>query len=275
MPTIAEMRLNPLWRILCYGKFKSGKTAGAATFPRPRIIMLDPGGEETLLGQGVNAELEAKFGYSKNVVDIFIPKSDPRSNRGVPTAHVAYDACCIYFDEAMKKPESFDTWILDSGTSLVEVATSKAAILLGGGNDFTAKPISRTFEAAKKTGLFLPKLQDFGAERSLTEQFIDMLLDSNKNVIVLAHEKELYEGEGDASRMVGIGPTFTGQSVERIPLKFSEVYNLRNRKEGPNYKRYIQTQPDGIRACGSRKGVPNETEWNYSAITAALKTSTK
>jgi hypothetical protein len=121
----------------------------------------------------------------------------------------------------------------------------------------------------------LPRLQDFGAERSLTEQFVDMLLDSGKNVILLAHEKEEWEGEGDNQRLVGVVPMFTGQSVEKIPLKFSEVYNLRIQKEGTGFKRYLQTQPDGLRACGSRWGLPDGTAWTYEAISTALKLNPK
>lgn len=270
MTTLTELssRLGDKWRILVFGRFKTGKTVGAATFPRPRIIELDPQGEESL----VNPQLEAKYGFSKNVVDVFIPKEDKRNARGVPMEFVSFDQCCNYFDESMKKPDTFDTWVLDSATSLIKAATAKAAILLAGGNAFTKKPISYTWQSAKDTGLFLPKLQDFGAERSMTEQFVDMLLDSDKNVIVICHEKEVWEGEGADAHMTEVVPLLTGQSVDRIPVQFSEIYNLRSKKEGAGIKRYLQTQPDGLRACGSRRGIPNETEWTYSAITAALKT---
>lgn len=267
MTTLAELKLNDKWRVLCYGQFKTGKTAGAATFPRPRIISLDPDGADTLL----NPELEKKFGYSKSVVDVFIPRPDKRTSRGIATEFNVYDSSCLYFDEAMKKPDSFDTWVLDSATSLGEAARTKGVILLGG-TSLSPKPMSNTQKNAISTGMLLPRLQDFGAERSLLEQFIDMLLDTDKHVVVLAHEKELYEGEGEASKMVGIGPLFTGQSVEKVPIKFSEVYNLRTRKEGSNFVRYLQTSPDGIRACGSRRGIPDGTLWNYEALTTALKT---
>jgi hypothetical protein len=47
--TLAELRKTEQLRILCYGRFKTGKTVGAATFPRTRFIMFDPGGAESLL----------------------------------------------------------------------------------------------------------------------------------------------------------------------------------------------------------------------------------
>lgn len=266
MPTIAELRANEWSRILNYGQFKTGKTAGAATWPRCRILSLDPDGHQTL----INPEMEKLFGYSKNVVDVFIPKRTARNNRGIPTEYIAYDDTCRYFDESMTKPDSFDTWILDSGTTLGDLARTKGVILLGG-TLLGPKPMSFTQANAIKTGMLLPRLQDFGAERSLLEQFIDMLLDTSKHVIVLAHEKEIWEGEGEDIKRVGIGPMFTGQSAEKIPLKFSEVYNLRVQKEGDGFKRYLQTQPDGIRACGSRIGVPNGTLWNYTDWTAARR----
>lgn len=272
MASLAELRISEQLRILCYGRFKTGKTAGAATFPRTRFIEVDPNGADTL----INPQLEAKYGFSKNVVDVFIPPPDKRSARGVTVEHLAFDACCRYFDDSMaaEKRDSFDTWVLDSGTSLSEVARNKGIILLGG-KDFGPKPMSLTQSNAMKTGLQLPRLQDFGAERSLVEQFVDMLLDSGKHVILIAHEKEEWEGEGENQRLVGIVPMFTGQSVEKIPLKFSEVYNLRLEKDGPNWKRTLQTQPDGLRACGSRRGLPNGTEWTFEAIATALKLNPK
>lgn len=263
MATLAELKQNHLWRILCYGKFKTGKTAGAATWPRPRILSLDPDGSDTLL----NPELEGKYGYSKNVVDVFIPNKVVRDNRGIPKEYSAYDKTCVYFDESMKKPDSFDTWILDSATMLGQFARTKGIILLGG--DHFGKQMSKTQDNAIKTGMLLPRLQDFGAERSLLEQFIDMLLDTDKHVIVLAHEKELWEGEDDKAQLVGIGPLFTGQSVEIVSLKFSEVYRLKTEPEGNGFKRILQTQPYGKSSCGSRLGVPDGTEWTYSAVSAA------
>lgn len=268
MASLAELKSNPYWRILCYGQFKSGKTAGAGTFPRCRILSLDPDGHETL----INKELEEKYKYSANVVDVFIPTRINRNSRGIATNFNAYDQTCTYFDEAMKKPDTFDSWVLDSGTSLGAMAATKGIILLG-----TPEygKMSKTQETALNKGMLLPKIQDFGAERSLLEQFIDMLLDTPKNVILLAHEKEMWEGEGNNARMIGIAPMFTGQSAEKVPMKFSEVYNLRAQKEGPNLKRYLQTTPDGVRACGSRIGVPNGTAWDYSALEAFRRTVVK
>ncbi len=268
MATIAELKANPKKRLaaLIFGKFKTGKTAGASTFPRPRFIELDHDGEQVF----INDEMEKKFQFSKNIVDVFVPKEDKRNQRGVAVVANVFDEACKYFDEAMKKADSFDTWVLDSGTSLSLAARNKGIILLGG-TSLGPKPMSNTQKQAEATGLQLARLQDFGAERSLTEQFIDMLLDTDKHVIVLAHEKEIWEGEGSDSRLTGIGPMFTGQSAEIIPTKFSEVYNLKMERTGPNWKRILQTEPDGIRQCGSRLGLPNGTVFEWPIIKAALK----
>jgi hypothetical protein len=51
---------------------------------------------------------------------------------------------------------------------------------------------------------------------------------------------------------------------------FDEVYFLRTRPQGASFVREIQTQPDGLRSCGSRYGVPNGIEWEYDAIKTAL-----
>ena len=86
---------------------------------------------------------------------------------------------------------------------------------------------------------------------------------------MIAHERENYSESGNLERVV---PLFTGQSTERIPLKFDEVYNLRAQKEGVNLSRKLQTVDDGIRLAGTRGlGMPDKTAWNFAAIVAALK----
>ena len=65
-------------------------------------------------------------------------------------------------------------------------------------------------------------------------------------------------------------PLLTGRSVQAIPLMFDEVYNSRTRPKGLATEYYLQTTPDGLRACGSRLGIPNEIPNNWDSIKAAL-----
>ena len=266
MPGLADYRKSSKIKALIFGGYKTGKTAGAGTFPRTNFIDCDKG-----IATLTNPELEKKYGYMQKVVSYGQFIETEKTARGVPTRHLAFDAACKYFDEWNQKDKRdlYDTWVIDSGTTLGEFARNKAIILLGG-TEFSTKPLSHTHKAAMNTGMIVPKLQDFGAERSLLEQFVDMVLDTDKNVLLLSHERDEWEGEPPNERKVAITPMFTGQSAQRIPLKFDEVWNLRIEKEGTGWKRYLQTVPDGLRQCGSRLGLPTGTPFEYEAIKKAL-----
>ncbi len=278
MPTMENYRLSEQLRILIYGKSKAGKTAGAGTFPRPNFIDMDQG-----IGTLVNPWWLDTYGYRPSVMYEQFPERAKRI-KGVPSAHNSFDDACRYFDACMNPkgakwtspstgavhevhPDMFDTWILDSGTTLSQAASLKGVILLGS-KDMGGKPLSQTFASAQATGLILPRQQDFGAERSMVEQFIDMLYGSGKHFVLICHEKEVYNEAGNLERIV---PLLTGQSTERVPLKFDEVYNLRVQKAGTELNRYLQTKDDGIRLAGTRAlGLPDKTPWNWDAINKAI-----
>ena len=283
MPTIDEVERSELFRALIYGKFKSGKTAGAGTWPRPNFLDFDQG-----LLTLTNPSL-AKYKYIERGIMYETFKERGITSKGVFTSHNALDDACRYFDACMDPkgqkwtsvstgkvydvhPDMFDTWVIDSGTMLSAVSKVKALVLMGTkGALIENKTLSQTFEVAKKTGFIKPAIQDFGAERSLVEQFIDMVMGSGKHVLLLCHEKEEWEGKDEAAHVVAYVPLFTGQSAETIPLKFNEVYNLQVIKEGPNLKRILKTAPDTLRTCGSRLGLPDGTIYEWDAIRVALK----
>jgi hypothetical protein len=130
--------------------------------------------------------------------------------------------------------------------------------------------MSFTHKQAKSTGLIHLKMQDYGAERSLTEKFIDKVLETGKHVAVLCHSKDEYEGEGNDARIVGKIPLLTGQSAQRVPLKFNEVYWIELEKVGPETKCLVRVAPDRLIQRGSRMGLPDRTEWNWKSVTTAL-----
>lgn len=269
MPLIQDWQPTDPVQILVYGKAKVGKTWGALTFPRPVVFDFDRG-----VATARNPDFIAKWGQRWIFYETFAEKN---LKRGVPLTANAFDDACRFFDEWMKPKGSwkspsdgktyevgrdqFDTFVIDSGTSLSEVAQYKAVIVLGG------LKLSKTHEQAVSSGLLIPRLQDFGSERSLVEQFVDMVKDSGKNVVLLCHEREVVN---DAGAVTDIVPMLTGKSQEVIPLKFDEVYNLRAKKLGPNIVRLLQTQADGIRKVGTRYGMPNDSEWNWETVQAAL-----
>jgi len=160
--------------------------------------------------------------------------------------------------------DTFDTWVVDSGTSMSMFARNKAIVLLGSKALGIA---SKTHEQAINTGLIYPKQQDYGSERSMNEQFIDMIKDTGKHFVFICHEQVFTDDNGN---VIDIGPMLTGGSRQAIPLKFSEVYHLRIKKQGTEYVRYLQTHPDTVRRCGTQLGVPDGTSWEWDAIQAEL-----
>lgn len=255
MANTRDWQPSKLWQILVYGRSGVGKTFGALTFPRPVVMDFDKG-----IAVHANPEFIKRHGKVEIEYEQF---TERQIKRGVPTAHNAFDDACRYFDEWMApvKRDKFDTWIIDSGTSLSEFAQYKAVILMG------KMQLSKTHQEAMREGLIVPKIQDYSSERSLVEQFVDMLRDSEKNLVFICHEKELLN---DAGTVTAIVPLLTGKSVENIPLKFDEVYNLKVQKRGLEMVRSLQTVPDGLRNVKSRYGLPDGTPWDWKSINDAL-----
>jgi hypothetical protein len=256
-------------RVLPYGRFRVGKTFGAGTFPRPCILDYDRG-----LGTLYAPDFMKKYGVRE-----FLHKSFWETSFSGPVVkeHNAYDDSCRYFDEMMtpKKVNTFDTWVIDSGTTLGEYAQNKGAILLG---TPAYGERSKSHDLALKHKLMVPVIQDFGAERSLVEQFVDMVLSTPKHVVFICHEKEIRDKQGN---LLAIAPMLTGQSVEAVPLRFDEVYNIQLSKGETHYnkethivtqdwQRVCKTSPDGLVRAGSRNGVPDGIEWNYESVLKAL-----
>ncbi len=272
MPLLKDAQISNKFQCLVYGRFKVGKTWGALSFPRPNVISFDKG-----MAVARNPEWLAKFGIQQFNSIMFEDFSESKKDKaGVVMDHTAFDNACRYFDEWMKPVgkwpgfavvgrEHFDTWVIDSGTTASEYALNKAIVLLGSKKLGIA---SQTHAQAINTGLVYPKMQDWGSERSMVEQFIDMVKDSGKNVVFICHEKELTNDEGIPTAIV---PLLTGKGVDSVSLKFDEVYRLTMKRKGTDHIRALQTEPDGLTKCGSRYGVPNGTEWNWNAIQDAIK----
>lgn len=260
MPTLNEFVPGSVIRTLVYGRSKIGKTAGAGTFPRPNFIDFDSG-----IATLTNDWFVAKYGWKPSIQ--YQQFTERSMNKGVPTAANAFDDACKYFDEWMgpSKRDTFDTWVIDSGTTLSEAAMTKAVVVLGKQN------MSQTHKNAQTYGFITPKQQDYGAERSMVEQFVDMVYESGKHFVLLCHEKEFTSETGAVVARV---PLLTGQSAERIPLKFDEVWNLRVLgKKGPDTIRGLISHSEGVTTAGTRLGVPDGTEWNYDSVTAVIKTA--
>jgi len=270
MPTLGQGKLGKHVKSMIFSLSGQGKTFGAGSWPRPNFMDFDGG-----IGTLTNPDFVAKYGRRPDIMyDHFFERN--KNSRGVPTTANAFDDSCRYFDACMKAQvtdwtsydgtkmkvgrDLFDTWVVDTGTSLSAAAITKAIILLGGSFEGVK---SSTQSSALAHGLVFPKIQDYGSERSLVEQFIAMLYSTDKNFLFLCHEKEITDKQGDPIMRV---PLLTGKGVEAISALFDEVWNLQAKREGPGYVRKLQTRPDGIRSAKSRAGYPDGMLYEYEVI---------
>lgn len=264
MATLAEYQQSQRIAALVFGRFKVGKTFGAATWPRPNFLMFDRDGIATL----TNPDFIAKHGWKGDL--LFEEFRDKNKDKwGAIKTHNALDDACRYFDKWMTPTyrDKFDTWVVDSGTSLTEACRNKAIYLMSQAGMGVK---SNTLEIGHKTGMIAPKVQDYGAERSMLEQFIQMLLDTDKHVLFLCHEKEITSDSGSVEAIV---PALTGQSVDAVSVKFSEVWNVARVKQAALWIPVVKTSQTMTLKVGSRLGIPDGTPFDYSSITKALATS--
>lgn len=243
---------------LIFGAYGAGKTGSLASWPRPRILDFD-GRAITLLSR-----LNPVYDWQANIVKF---KENVINSMGVikDDGHFAFDDACRAVDRWASKNErdKWDTLAVDTGTTLADLANGKAIILN------KKMGLSETYAKAVQYNVTIPRIQDYGSERSLMEQFVRMCVNEfpDKNFLFLCHEKEVSSESGSVT---AITPLLTGRGAVAIPTMFGEVWNLRVEGAGDFAKRYLQTQRDGIRGCRSDLGLPNKTAPDYPSIIAAL-----
>lgn len=157
MPSLKDWQPNDKFQCLVFGRFKTGKTWGALSFPRPNVISFDKG-----MAVARNPEWIKRFGIAQYNSILFEDFSESKKDKaGVVLDHTAFDNACRYFDEWMKPAgkwpgftnvgkEHFDTWGIDPGTTASEDALHKAINLLGSKKPRIASP---TQAQANNTGL--------------------------------------------------------------------------------------------------------------------------
>jgi len=252
-----DLVLGEKIKALVYGRSGSGKTFGALTFPRPLVFDFDEG-----IATARNPLFVTKYGKKDILYERF---GDVTTKRGVVEQPRAFDDACTFLDK-MLSPEhigTFDTIIIDSATTLTDLAMNKGVVILG------SNKLSQSFNQAKLSGLLTPKMQDYQASRSLVEQFIDLVKAADKHIVLICHEYQVLNEETGVVQ--AITPLLTGKSREAIPLKFDEVWNLRVSGTIATRKRGLCTEDDGIRQCRSRTGIPMDTPFEWNEIQKAVE----
>lgn len=262
---------------LIFGPSKSGKTdfSGSAG---ERSIYLDVGrGAETFHSQSYIQRRGPYKGFY-----FPIGEKGGGTNYIVPTKAQAYDQVCDIIDESIKKiPEKFDTFILDELTAFSRFALNKGIEINGGTGKSQAKATS------DKWDMIVPGVQDYGAEMSLVKQFlagtIDICKANNKHLIVLAHERYLYDvivdtksgKKTETDTIKKILPSFTGRKdVDAIPNLFDCVLHTEVVRSGENLIYRIRTMGDETLVAGTRYGgvfKPVETGLTFPDMIRRIK----
>lgn len=257
MPNTRDLKTeDPIIQAVVMSPPGVGKTWLLCTFPRPNVFDFDG-----KIGVARNPDFIKRYGIRSIEYEQFF---EGKRLKGIATSHQAYDNACRYFDMWMApgKRELFDTWGIDSGTSLAEVSRNKAVAVLGGAKR------SKTLDNALNSGLMIMEYQDWGGERSLTEQFIRMVKDSGKHLLVNVHQRETVNETGIVTQ---VKPLFTGQSADIIPSMFKDVWHLKVQGGGSTLKRVLTAEYNGITLARSELGIGVIDDPDYDKIIARIR----
>jgi hypothetical protein len=262
MPNIKDYKVeDPTIQAVIMGPPGVGKTWVGCTFPEV-IVVFDFDGK---IGVARNPDFVKKYGI-RNIE--YKTLSENKRMKGIASAHNAYDDACRFFDDWMQPGlrDRVGTFIVDSGTSLMDASRNKALIILGGLSDKGNK--TQTFDTAMKTGFVAMQGKDHGGERSLTEQFLRMVKDTGKNVLVNVHQYERYDDNGN---LVEVTPLFTGQSRQIIPAMFKDIWHLKVQGAGSSLKRVLTAEYNGIYQARSELGIGIVENPDYDSIIARIR----
>lgn len=257
MPKVSELKPGACTKALVFGPPKAGKTFFAGTWPKPGFVDLD-------YGIKVLATQAFKSKHPKADDAEYAQFTDEVNDKGIALSPKAFWDALAYTNKLIADPE-IETIVIDSLTSLSTLARNVGLAANAKGRR------SQTLTDAKINGLVLMTMQDFGAEMSAIEQFIDQLVSVDKHVLVLAHEKA---ETNDTGIVLSVGPLITGDRLRaKIARWFDDVWYMEATGEGEKRKHVLVTASDKKRkTVGSRLGLPPEIEDpSYQKIQKLLK----
>lgn len=241
---------------LLYGAAGTGKTDLVGSCGADSLYIDVGRSSETFHGKSFT-ERRGKFkGYYEPVTE-----SGSSKNYIVPDTAQAYDKVCDIIDSALVQLKGKIKWIIiDELTAFSRFALNKAMEINIGTNKSQASATS------KKWDMVIPGIQDYGAEMSLVKQFlagtIDLCKANDINIIVVAHERYLYETKTndkgvktETDTVKKILPSFTGKKdTDAIPNLFDLVWHTEVMRSGDKYIYRVRTVGDDILLAKTRYG---------------------
>lgn len=230
-------------KALVFGAPGAGKSWFAGTWPKPIIVDADRGNAVWR-----NKEFRALYPNARIFYEEF---GDPLGEDGVFESAKAFWNMLSWLNDHMK---DYDTVVLDSLTSIGEMAMHVGLEV----NKASGK--SKTLNRASKGhNLLVPTMADYGAEMAAVEQLLDKVLELNKNVLVIAHERAEIT---DSGAVVRVEPLITGARLRsKIARWFDEVWYMEARGVKGRKTRTLQTDSDNrVKSAKSRYALPVEIE---------------
>ena len=254
MKTYDDIQVEGHLRVLIWAPPGSGKTALAATFPGTAFIDFDNGLKV------LKSKWFKQWNRGKPGLVGYETFDDKYDSRGIfLKAQGLWDA--IKFINRVADDPQVKTIVVDSLTSFQTLAMHAGTEAAG---NVSPKPRSNTLANARGNVKALLYTQaDFGAEMGIFEQFMNQFIGIEKNLVCIAHEREVISSSGGVQRRE---PYLIGSSIRAQVAKwFDEVWYLDVDSKG---KRRLITEYSGLMKVNkSRLGVPNKLEDpNYKKI---------
>ena len=176
----------------------------------------------------------------QNQIRVWIPKRLDSS--GSP---IAYESAKNKVEELYNDP-TWKTIIVDSGTLLFDEIVSFGA----------AKGMTKS--KTRISGVPIPTQNDYGTAHRLTINFLMVLVESERNIIVNCHESVI---EDDRGAMKG-GPAMAKRLSEIAPRRFDEILHSVVKGGEPQW----ETRGKGIFQSRTRSNLDETSVQDYSLI---------
>lgn len=245
MPKTRDMNIeNEFLRVLVFGKYNTGKSVFASSFPTPgKLFDLD-------LGAITYKDSGGDWDYEQYFVTESPSVTYSRLMKNL-----------IQFRKEVCSPNSpWKTCAFDSLTLLIQLATALAV---------EKYPIS--------IGEKLDWKIHYAVIKDLVAPILAILFGLPINLIVIGHVTEI---EDSKTKITTVYPAVTGQLRHILPAMFSDVWFAKKTKLLSGQKYELQTRVEGIYDARSRlSGVNNRLPLfvpnNYTKIMEIIKNATE